>query len=195
MTPALSILTPCIWKRADKARELAEKIEKQCRALQLDHGTVEHLCLFDGMTNTVGEKRQMLLDSAQGDYIAYVDDDDDIEGDYVGRILNATANKPDVVTFKQRVFVDDMEGVAVFGINSTDEAFNPGHEFNRAPWHICAWRRERVKRCQFPISNYGEDLSWSIQARQMARTAIHIDKIMCTYRHSSKETAAPPPVQ
>jgi glycosyltransferase involved in cell wall biosynthesis len=101
MTPKLSILTPAIWRRIDKTRELAELIAP--------HPRVEHVVILDNMTRSVGLKRQACLDSAIGDYIMFVDDDDGIFPDTIPLILAAIKHAPDVITFKQAASYNGKE--------------------------------------------------------------------------------------
>jgi hypothetical protein len=185
MNPTLSILTPAIWNR-ESAKFLADAISEQ-----IGSAPVEHLALFDNRARSIGAKRQALVDIARGEYIAFVDDDDDISPDYVERLLKATKTGADVITFRQRAIYNGMESEVHFGINNQDGPFNPGGITLRAPWHVCAWKRERVQGCLFSESNYGEDLAWCLQARRRARTAHHIDAVLHTYRHDAATTAAP----
>ena len=96
MNIQLSILTPTIPSRKEQLSKLTEKIAKQIGDLP-----VEHLVFSDNRTRTIGAKRQALLDIARGEYIAFVDDDDDIKPDYVAEILSAIQQGPDVITFEQ----------------------------------------------------------------------------------------------
>jgi hypothetical protein len=190
MNPILSILTPTIKERADWLHALAHKIESQAFDCG---GGVEHLMLSDNRTRSIGAKRQSLVDIARGQYIAFVDDDDDVSNDYVERLLAAAKTGADVITFRQQAIYNGLESEVHFGINNQDGPFTPGGITLRAPWHVCAWRRERVQGCLFAESNYGEDLAWCLQARRRARTAHHIDAVLHTYRHDARTTAAPEP--
>jgi glycosyltransferase involved in cell wall biosynthesis len=185
MNPTLSILTPAIWNR-DSAKFLAAAISEQ-----IGNSPVEHLVLFDNRARSIGAKRQALVDIARGKYIAFCDDDDDVSPDYVARLLAAAETNADVITFRQRAIYNRMESEVHFGINNQDGPFAPGGITLRAPWHVCAWKRERVADCLFAESNYGEDLVWCHQARKRARTGHHIDEVLHTYRHDAATTAAP----
>jgi len=193
MKPKLSILTPTIPERIyDKngyTRSLPALQEKI--ANQIGNLPVEHLCLCDNRRRSIGAKRQALVDIAQGEYIAFCDDDDDISSDYVSSLLAAIETGADVITFKQRAIYNKLQSEVVFGINNHDGPFNPGGITLRAPWHVCAWKREVVAGCLFGLSNYGEDLVWCQQARKRIRTGHHIDRVLHTYIHDSKTTAAP----
>lgn len=185
--PILSILTPSVPSRAFSVSKLQDEIARQTRHA----GTVEHLVLVDNKARSIGLKRQALLDIARGEYIAFVDDDDTILGGYVNAILDAAKGKPDVITFRQRAIYNGLQSEVVFGVEHQDEPFTPGGITKRAPWHVCAWRREAVAQCLFGNTNYGEDLIWSKQARRMIQTSVHIDQMIHEYRHDAATTEAP----
>ena len=182
----LSILTSTIPGRELQLAELIARLEAQIGSLP-----VEHLILCDNMRRSIGAKRQALADIARGEYIAFVDDDDDISSDYVASLLEAIKTGADVITFRQKAIYNGLESEVHFGINNQDEPFNAGGITRRAPWHVCAWRRDVVADCIFGETNYGEDLIWARQARQRIRTGFHIDSILHIYRHDAATTAAP----
>ena len=188
--PILSILTPTIRGRESQVIALQEKIASQI-GTQYGVPMVEHLTLSDNRARSIGAKRQALADIARGQYIAFVDDDDDVSPDYVESLLRAAQTGADVITFRQRAIYNGLESQVHFGVNNQDGQFNPGAITLRAPWHVCAWRRERVEGCLFGESNYGEDIVWCQQARKRIRTGHHIDRVLHTYRHDAATTAAP----
>lgn len=182
----LSILTPTIPSREKQVKALSEKLAKQIGDLP-----VEHLVLCDNRKRSIGEKRQSLVDIANGEYIAFCDDDDDVSDDYVSELLKAIETKADVITFNQKAVYNKLESEVHFGIKNQDGQFNPGGITLRGPWHVCAWNRQKVKGCVFGFSNYGEDLVWSHQARKRIKTGHHINKVLHTYIHDAATTAAP----
>lgn len=186
MKTQLSILTPTIPGREKQLLELTEKIQKQIGDLP-----VEHLSLCDNRKRSIGAKRQSLVDIAQGKYIAFCDDDDDISDDYVEEILKAAPVDADVITFEQDSFYNEHYSKIVFGLNNQDEGYRPNGITLRAPWHVCAWKKSAVKTCQFGERNNGEDIIWSRQARRRVTTAFHIAKVLHIYRHDARLTAAP----
>lgn len=184
----LSILTPTIPSREDKVKALSDKIACQSKGLD-----VEHLVFSDNKKRSIGAKRQALVDIARGEYIAFVDDDDDISDDYVSEILRGIKSGADVVTFQQTAVYNGLVSTVVFRLGRQDGAFNPGGITNRNAWHVCAWNRQKVKGCWFKENNYGEDLAWCLQARKRVETEIHIPKILHEYHHDRNLTAAPEP--
>lgn len=182
----LSILTPTIPSREKQLKALSEKLAKQIGDLP-----VEHLILSDNHKRSIGEKRQSLVDIANGEYIAFCDDDDDVSPDYVSELLKAIETRADVITFNQKAIYNKLESEVHFGIKNQDGQFNPSGITLRGPWHVCAWNRQKVKGCVFGFSNYGEDLVWSHQARKRIKTGHHINKVLHTYIHDAATTAAP----
>lgn len=187
----LSILTPTIPGREAQLSALQSKIAEQLTAENAEK--VEHLAFSDNRKRSIGAKRQALVDIARGEYVAFVDDDDDISDDYISKLLAAIERKPDVVTFQQEVTYNGRVGIVEFGLNNQDQPFKEGRITPRAPWHVCAWKREKIAPCQFGESNYGEDIVWCLQARRRISTGIHIDSILHYYRHDASTTAAPEP--
>ncbi len=199
MPPHLSILTPSVWSRAAQTNALREKIEAQIAELNLP-GAVEHLVLLDNRARSIGLKRQSLLDAARGEFIAFVDDDDDVSADYVGSLVTAilTAPEADVITFEQAAIYNGKPFTVVFQAGAKDEKLildGPDDQrITRGAWHVCAWRRSKVRHCQFLDSNYGEDFTWVAQARLHAQRGHHIPRILHTYRHDAQHTLAPEPL-
>lgn len=186
MNPLLSILTPSVPSRLAQAIALSAK---------LDHPHVEHLIFTDNKRRSIGAKRQALLDIARGNYVAFVDDDDDILPGYLDELLPRCASGPDVVTFEQVATIDGVDGRIIFDATCrADEPWKAGEAARRRPWHICAWRRAVAAQGVFTEVNYGEDAAWVAQVVPLIRTHLHVPKALHHYRHDIKTTEAPPPV-
>ena len=192
--PLLSILIPSIGERRDRAAALFDKLAAQQSAGNLP---VEILQLTDNRRRSVGLKRQALLDSARGRFIAFVDDDDDVSDDYVPRLLQAIQTHPDaeVITFDQAATYNGKPFTVHFQLGAKDENLildGPDDQvITRGPWHVCAWRREKIRHCQFLDTNYGEDAAWVRQARQHVTRGHHIPRVLHHYRHDARTTLAP----
>jgi glycosyltransferase involved in cell wall biosynthesis len=185
----LSILTPTIPERASQVTALQEKL-----AAQIGDLPVECLVFCDNRRRTIGAKRQALVDIARGEYVAFVDDDDDISDDYVSSLLAAIETGADVITFQQWAIYNGLESLVEFSVKHQDGQFNPGGITLRAPWHVCAWKRSKVAGCLFGECNYAEDKIWCVQARKRIATGYHIPRVLHTYRHDAATTAAPEPL-
>jgi glycosyltransferase involved in cell wall biosynthesis len=188
----LSILTPAVPSRIKQLDWLCYKISGLIGDLP-----VEHLVFLDNKRRSVGLKRDALLRIAKGKYVAFVDDDDDVSDDYVSSILDAAEKDVDVITFLQEAKIDGVKATIEFKLGNPNEPFQGTNYANpdnvkRNAWHVCAWRRTLAILSKFPDSNYGEDWQFAGPLCQIAKTEIHIPKILHYYRHNSKTTEAPP---
>lgn len=184
---ALSILTPSIPSRAHLLAELCAEVERQIGDLP-----VEHLILIDNKKRTVGEKRQALLNAAQGKYIAFVDDDDRIRPGYVEAILKAIESDPHVITFEQAAHFDGIGGKVNFRHGQDNQEWRAGEITQRAAWHVCAWSAQVARRSTFPMSNYGEDWAWAEPLNRLSLVEYHIDKILHEYHYRTEVSEAHP---
>lgn len=189
--PYLSILTPSVPSRVTTSLvKLIDKIDHQIKENNLEK-KVEHLILIDNKIRTVGRKRDNLIQSAVGQFVAFVDDDDDISKDYVLELTNAIKEHPnvDVITFKQNCFIEDYpKSVAVFGLQHENEGYQPNTIFKRKPYHICAWNRRLAQQYRVPSNNICEDAGWASQMWKVAKTEHHIDKVLHAYIQSVATT-------
>ena len=174
---------------------LVRKLEKQIADDELQD-MFEILVFTDNRHRSVGAKRQALLNTAQGEFIAYLDDDDDISDYYITNFLeahciNVVNEETDVITFNQHVYVDGTyyANRFEFGKEGNDPIDQEGGCV-RPPWHVCFWRRDIVKHCTFPDTNYGEDWAWAEQANKKAESSYHIDAFMHTYHYNSEVSRA-----
>jgi Glycosyl transferase family 2 len=187
--PLLSILTPSVPERIDShLKKLIDKLKKQ-----IGNKNVEHLIFIDNRKRSIGAKRETLVQMANGKYMAFVDDDDDISNDYIDSLLEGIKHNPDVVTFKQYCHVNDNEvSVINFSLkNKTNEEYYPGGYINRVPFHVCAWKSELGKKYAFSDKNYSEDWFWAEQLAKEAKTEYHIDKVIHTYIYNDNVTTTP----
>jgi glycosyltransferase involved in cell wall biosynthesis len=191
--PILSILTPSIPSRADRAHSLSSDIRAKVAALGAEK-LVEHLIFSDNWNRSIGEKRQNLVDLARGQYIAFLDDDDVVRDDYVERMLSLAETGADVLTFRQAVWFQNQNATVEFRLGHPDEAFQAGAIIKRGPWHVCGWKRQLVRGCVFPHVNYGEDYAWAVQARREVATEAHWPHVLHKYVHDEAVSEAPVPV-
>ena len=183
MKPLLSILIPSIPSRFESHLFPLWNYLKRLIDESNMSKDIEVLILTDNKQRTIGAKRQALLNLAQGEYIAFLDDDDIPCVNYVVHFLEFIRmfTHYDVVTFKQYVRINGEQFPLTFrfGHEVNEEPNKNG--FTRPPWHVCFWRRDVVQHCTFPDSNYGEDWAWAEQANKCAKTSYHIDEFMMTY--------------
>ena len=153
---------------------------------------------YDGKSEDLsyGGKRNALMEAARGEYVAFVDDDDELHPEYIPRILGAIQQGPDVVGFK----------VACYGYANnckSPEIMEPadisirykgwandqnGFKYVRYPHHLAPTKREHAMAIGYR-GHYGEDHEYSVRMQESGRlkTEVHIDEFMYTYRYDAKK--------
>lgn len=191
----LSVLIPGVPSRIQEAALLIAKLERLSAGLP-----VEILYFLDNKKRSIGAKRNALASIASGEYICFVDDDDDVSNGYFKEILKNTG--PDIITFDQLANIKVSEETAKishiqeeinfhisFGINNENEQLHDGI-VKRKPFHVCPIKREIAIKCKFGDNNYGEDWDFMEQVLRIAKTEKHIDDILHFYNFDETKTEA-----
>jgi hypothetical protein len=186
-----SILIAAIPERFHSAQPLLYSLlEKQAVSRLPD---VEFLYLMDNRRWPVGTKRNALLGMATGDYVSFIDDDDEVAADYVRRIYSMLqlGSKVDVLCFGQRATLQPHNVIHECSYSLQHFKRDPRRQLaqivgedgkplpDRLAWsgppaHTMVWRREIVKDLRFPEKTFGEDVSWVDQACERAKSEIQI---------------------
>lgn len=175
--PTLSILICSLTSRHKTLNELVVELKRQ----KTDR--VEILAEIDGGQITTGAKRNLLLERAQGDYIAFVDDDDMVSEDYVEKILKAIETRPDccgiegIITFEKRqesrLFIHSLQH---------KEWFEMDKVYYRCPNHLSPVKRELALQTGFPDKTIGEDRDYSLRLLSLLKTEVYIDGPIYFYK-------------
>jgi len=193
--PILSVLIPATPRRYHSHLwPLWQKLQAQVDAMQRD-GDVELLVFLDNRQRTIGEKRDALVQMSRGEFIAFVDDDDDVADEYIAALVGAAERSSadvSVITFDQRASVNGAEAICSFSLRHRNEPFAQP-SFKRSAWHVCAWRGDMARRVRFPATNYGEDWAWAKHLVIDAKGEYHIDRVLHAYRYDERVSEAPPP--
>lgn len=151
---------------------------------------VEFITLLDNKQRTIGSKRNLLLNMAQGEYISYIDDDDEISPSYVPKILNAIEKKPDVITFDVLCTIGKQKKFCYYDIKHKGFKCkildNGDEEWYAQPYHLHVWKKEIVG--WFPNTNLGEDIKWAENINTLNLHQVKIDEILYYYRWNPKNT-------
>lgn len=177
----LSILIPTVRSRIWVLPPLLDEIDRQARGLP-----VEVLALYDNKVHTVGAKRNKLIHSASGLYLAFVDDDDWIETDYVASILERIEDRPapEVVVFDQLLTVDGgSPKLCRYGFDFVP--IETETEWRGKPAHTHAWAEWIPRKHRFPDLTIGEDRKWAMNACREVTVQARIPKVLYHYRRST----------
>lgn len=193
----LSILMPTIPEREKQAGKLFTEVALQIATLHGLHPTLGRVevnynngksFLHGGLS--IGKKREALVRGAEGKYLCFLDDDEDIAPNYVETLVRLCHQGTDVVTFRSFAKTDFYWTVVDMRLGSDNEEATPDRIVKRNAWHICPVRSEYAKMYEFQDSNYGEDWQWFERVLSHCKSESHTDQILHCYQHSSKHSEA-----
>ena len=154
-----------------------------------DQARVEIIMLTDNKKIMLGEKRNVMVDMAQGRYVQFIDDDDRIASDMFAELLHAIDTDPaDVITFLVSVSMNgDEPKLCEYSIRF-EENRNLPDKYERLPNHICCVKRSIARQASFPNVVYGEDAVYGQLIRPHLSSEHHIPKTLYFYDWSPHTT-------
>jgi len=177
----LSILICTMPQRAEMFGVLHAKISQQIEKAKTKE--VE-LLSNDQMDIITGEKRNLLINQSSGDFVVFIDDDDDIFDCYVEEILKAITENPNVDCI-------GINGVISFnGQNHQkwfiSKRFNSWYEsagvYYRTPNHISPIKKTIAEFIGFPKIHHGEDFAYSMGVLPHLNKEVIIQKPLYHYQ-------------
>ena len=136
----------------------------------------------------LGENRQKMIEGAAGEYVCFVDDDDLVAPDYVGKIL-PLLDGVDYIGFRLSLYSDGKPQLPTFHSLKYPKWFADLTGLYRDISHVNPIRRELA--LAVPMSGArGEDARWSdaMRAKAIVRTEHFIDEVMYHYYYRSSKT-------
>ena len=153
-----SVLIPTIPGRELKLQTLVASIRD--KVLRIAPEIRLEICLdFDNKESSIGTKRQRLLDRAQGKYLCFIDDDDEISDAYVEDVLEMI--RGNFHTMRLRGRMGQYTFVHSTSVKLTDPMAT-AELFQRPPNHLNPMLADIAKLIRFKNVTYGEDLDWTI---------------------------------
>lgn len=180
----LSLLIPTI----DERREMFENIYAILKMQILNNPNKNQIeILIDNSKKTIGEKRNNLLAMAKGEYVAFVDDDDEVSNEYIESLMIAIKQKPDCVSLRgvitwngnnPELFEHSVKYSAY--ATTTNEI-----KYERYPNHLNCIKSSIAKQFKFKEINFGEDTDWATQIFQsgLLKKEVYIDKVLYHYKY------------
>lgn len=154
----LSILICSVNNRVDN---FLQNIYKQVNEQLVDE--VEVLTIIDNRTMSIWEKRNRLIGMAKWDYIAFVDDDDKIEWNYVRSLLEWIKSWADVICFNAKISINGWQYKLVRYWKDLEHWVNMDC-YTRKPNHLMCWKRSIAKTVKYKNISFLED---TIRAKRM----------------------------
>ena len=200
----LSILICSLGERKEQLEKLLDKLLGQGKNAGIDIGfiiietykigasnksnwepkDVEIIVQTDSGQQSIASKRNDLLCRAKGDYVCYIDDDDDVPDYYISEILKAISTSPDVVGIWGHFFINGIQKNNFYHSIKYDRWFEDANGYYRCPEHRNPVKRDIARKVGFneAMRNYGEDQDYSMRLRSHLKTETYIDKPMYFYK-------------
>jgi glycosyltransferase involved in cell wall biosynthesis len=165
--------------------KLCDSLQQQIQS-SVWNSQVEVLFELDNGELSIGRKRNLLMERASGQWIAFIDDDDLVSSDYVDLICSAIARRPEIdcIGIKAVITFRGSHPREVFYSLQYHDVFSRNHTYYRPPYHLNPIRREIARQYQFLNVNYSEDFEWAEQIRrdEVLQNEEIIDSVIYYYR-------------
>lgn len=182
----LTIVVPSIPSRKESREKVLDELFKQAEGKP-----VEVVCLLDNRKSNLSEKRNLAIKNAKGDFVAFVDDDDRVEPEYVSSILEAIESTPDADVVNFDVMVHGYAAtpkLCKYGVGWSHS--EDAKAYYRKPNHVMAYRTAISRRHEYrkDLSAVSEDTEWAERASKDIKKEARVEKVLYHYLYNSKET-------
>lgn len=199
----LSILIPTIYGREAGFVRVIEKLkgsyawvevkvsskEGEWHLLECKELPVNIFTLKDNRELKVGEKRNILMDAADGEYVSYHDCDDRPLDDYIKELLEGIESGADIITFNVEVSLNGGAPKPCYYSMYFEKDTNEPNAYYRLPNHLMCVKRELALQVKFLPVNFGEDADYAKRLKPLLKSEYSINKTLYYYDYNSKTTA------
>lgn len=187
----LSILIPLIKKHDRFFTVLRTQLASQILPYA---GDIEVL-VDDSEYDTIGEKRNRLLERATGEYLCFFDSDDKPSPTYIESIMKGIEYNVDCCSLKG-VITWDGENPEYFEhsimyneYKTVPASFDKGEiRYERFPNHLNVIKASIAKQFSFPEKNFSEDTEWAVKIHKSGLLEIehYIPEVIYYYLYVKK---------
>lgn len=198
----ISILIPSLVSRKENLKNLLSILLPQIGDYDLEmidndnylirryfNSEVEIIVYIDNKQVTTGEKRNRLVNSAKGEYIIFIDDDDEVPTYYIKELLKAYESNADCFAINGKMTTDGAKEIK-WRLSKDYENVtikeNVVDVYLRKTNHITAVKRELALLAPFPNKSNAEDKSYSDAINKFLKSEFVISLPMYWYKFSTK---------
>lgn len=180
----LSILICSLEERKEYLNRLTEKLK-----LQNKYEDVEICVYTDNKENSIGTKRNSLLNNAKGKYVCFIDDDDMVSDNYIDLVREGCFTDKDCISLNGVITFDGQNAKQFIHSIKYNSYFEENDIYYRPPNHLNAIKKELVKDIKFEEINYGEDTDWAMKICNLGilKTEHEIQEIIYLYIFNSNK--------
>lgn len=186
MKPELSILVCRMPSRYAMWGRLQTELYSQI----LPYAGLIQVLSDDNTYMTIGQKRNKLLNDADGEYVCFIDDDDEVSPNYISLLMQAieldcdcasllgeiTFNGKDAALFEHSIKYNEYK--------TNTRVSETGITYERYPNHLNMIKASIAKQFKFPEINHGEDTDWATQIHKsgLLKTEYYINEVIYYYK-------------
>lgn len=218
----LSILIPTTPDREEFFKSISRQVRSQahgfCTSEYLPYGNdssvqihrhsnaeSELITFCDSKKYSIGHKRNELLRLANGEYSAFIDDDDRISDNYFKLLFEGIEKGVDCCSLKG-VITEDGKRPFIFEHSLKYKEYKTNEEvvmdldmigwnqhnkvkYERYPNHLNCIKSSIAKQFKFPEKNHGEDTDWATQIFKagVLKSEHYINEFLYYYDYISKK--------
>ena len=149
-------LSICILSLSDRLHHLTNLLSLIYQQPKHLLDTTEILILSDNRVRTIGVKRNELLDTAKGDYIVFIDDDDDITPEYLTEVYKGIDMGVDAIGI-MGIYAPVVGAHKPFKCSKDYEWTENPDAYYRSIQHICPIKTEIARSVRYDDINFTED--------------------------------------
>lgn len=191
MIPKLSILICHLENRKPFLERLLKILEVQKDVFPL--GYIE-IIMNPHPTDSIGKKRNDLLEAASGEYVSFIDDDDRVSIYYIPFIYEGVLKGVDCCSLTGEI-TEDGKNPQLFQHSikykeyKTNNIIGNKIKYERYPNHLNAIKSSIAKQFKFPEKNHGEDKAWAdlIHESGLIKTEHFINDVIYYYDFRRKK--------
>ena len=184
----LSILIPTLASRQDQCLTLVDKLLDQVEYNNLV-GQVEIITQYDQGEKSIGTKRNELIQKAQGEYVCFIDDDDEVSKDYIVKLMEGISKGVDCCSLKGVITCDGnnpelFEHSLKYSEYKTNTIGATPIRYERFPNHLNCIKKSLIFDIKFPEISHGEDTDWATQVFNagVLKSEHYIDSVIYHYK-------------
>ncbi len=184
----LSVLICSLHSREHFLKRLEAELIRQIEQYALQD-EVEILTDIDNGQKTIGQKRNELVEKAQGKYVAFIDDDDMVSPFYLKTVLSGCKQDTDCVGLMGQMTTDGARPHTFIHSAKFKTYFEQNKVYYRPPNHLNAIKKEIAILFKFPERNFSEDTDWAMQVSRsnLIKTEASVNVILYYYLFRSKK--------
>jgi hypothetical protein len=145
-------------ERQENLNKLIHELNNQICSNYADN-IVEILVEKDNGTMSVGAKRNLLIDKANGEYICFIDDDDFIAQNYLNLILQNLTKDILMIRIEHKINGEKAKEIQpslyIDNLETNELIFRANH------LHLCPHLKMKASWVKFQEINFAEDLDYS----------------------------------